>query len=133
MTSILRLAATNFLRLTLVVAALLMASGMHQGMMGKGFADRFGTGTHSEVMAGRAPVKGSPAQVLAAHKGSCWQGDEAPLTKALPTAAIIQRVGEGAAYTKRPALVDAAFKEALASAGYGDYEDARFVVVALCI
>lgn len=74
----------------------------------------------------------APVTPLQAHRGQCWTGDESPLAE-LPGAAVVRYAATGrVAYTRNPADVDAAFNEALASAGYGDTMSARLDPIALC-
>ena len=81
---------------------------------------------------GGAHAKGSPAAVWAKHKDSCWQGTDSAKAD-IPGAAIVQMRDGLTVYTQRPALVSSASDEVMASMGYGNHDDARIVVIALCI
>lgn len=89
-----------------------------------------------EALVDRALVKGSPGYVLDQHRDDCWTMEQAPKAE-LPGAAIIQFTDGHTVYVKNTTprgfkLVDAAFNEALAIAGFGDKYSERIDVVALC-
>lgn len=81
-----------------------------------------------EIVSGPPPEShlAQGLDVLDGHAEDCWQGGEAPLAS-LPSAAIIRWPGGAVVHTDRPALVDAAFTEALGLA-----DAPRLDVIALC-
>lgn len=79
----------------------------------------------------REPSKGTPQYVLNKHRSECWVGNETPKAE-LPGAAIVQFVDGRTVYTKKHSLVDAAFNEVLAQAGFDTKRSDNIVVVALC-
>ena len=84
----------------------------------------------------RPAPAGSPRALLEAHGDDCWTAGQAPKAE-LPGAAIVRwtRTGkpQAAEYVTKRGVVSSAFDEVLASAGFGDHEDERFIVVALCV
>jgi hypothetical protein len=125
---------TAFIRLTSILPMLALTLGVMGWGTFQAITDNMPVqkATDAEVMAIRPHAEGSPAGVLARHEGECWRGTD-PALAPLPGAAILQMQGGAVKYTTKKDMVSSAFDEALASAGYGDHEDARFVVVALCI
>lgn len=90
-----------------------------------------------QVMDIREYAKDSPAYVLDQHRKTCWTSKQIPKA-ALPGAAVIQFKDGHAEYVTNDTpvgykLVDIAFKQALASIGYGPKIKTSIETIALCV